>query len=224
MFTANSLRVGARSRLVLLSHLSVLPLVLPYSGLEPDTFGRCVVLLVRTFAYTGCRALYRVKLVRVCQFRYHQSSLKLGAFDIVVRLCWVWNTTTLTAYHGGGLVGIDGPNVVVVKFNSWPSARVGLWLATSKWTLNHNGLSTDTNFALSGSESEATKAFTSWSRCKGTSTRSSLSSDTTPIQDSASVPVRLATLPKSTLKPSQTRGLQWQWLHFGSLTRPARNF
>lgn len=154
MFTANSLRVGARSRLVLLSHLSVLPLVLPYSGLEPDTFGRCVVLLVRTFAYTGCRALYRVKLVRVCQFRYHQSSLKL----------------------------------------------VGL--ATSKWTLNHNGLSTDTNFALSGSESEATKAFTSWSRCKGTSTRSSPSSDTTPIQDSASVPVRLATLPKSTLKLS----------------------
>ena len=70
-----------------------------------------------------------------------------------------------------------------------------MWLATSKWTLNHNGLSTDTNFALSGSESEATKAFTSWSRCKGTSTRSSLSSDTTPIRDSASAPVRLATYP-----------------------------
>ena len=84
MFTANSLRVGARSRLVLLSHLSVLPLVLPYSGLEPATFGRCVVLLVRTFAYTSCRPLYRVKLVRVCQFRYHQSSLKLvgGCTDL----------------------------------------------------------------------------------------------------------------------------------------------
>ena len=83
MFTANSLRVGARSRLVLLSHLSVLPLVLPYSGLEPDTFGRCVVLLVRTFAYTSCRPLYRVKLVRVCQFRYHQSSLNVvGNFKV----------------------------------------------------------------------------------------------------------------------------------------------
>lgn len=149
MFTANSLRVGARSRLVLLSHLSVLPLVLPYSGLEPDTFGRCVVLLVRTFAYTGCRPLYRVKLVRVCQFRYHQSSLKLvggctdlsfvifttsaafwsGVYYAVCHLCGVCNTTTLTAYHGGGLVGIDGPNIVVVKFNSRPfelySAVVG---------------------------------------------------------------------------------------------------